>query len=337
MLHACVVAAIVTHAPPSAAPAAVDDDALELDIVTLDQAPAGIAPKAEHPAGGSAVRVGARVPQARAPIDDTAEAMQAVAPPSTGEYTLDPRAPTAAADGAAPRRGVTFDVPWAAPGAGTEEAPPKTPDDPNAKLRRSLDAERDEHDKRLGVGVVSRVGGQVVSAAVPAIRASSPPDGWAVLEIELDAAGHARSVTLAQSSVAGFAASAEAVKAALAATTIELPKSFAGAKVRIKIVSRMQLPNGQTSQVEAQNLFKPSDEPHKENEKNPAPLHQRWWEDALPGLPIWKKLGMAGSGVMKTGTATQLVVVPLFSTDPANIGAKKALSLGVTVVDVVAR
>jgi hypothetical protein len=57
-------------------------------------------------------------------------------------------------------------------------------------------------------------------------------------------------------------------------------------------------------------------------------LHERWWRDALPGLPVWDRIRKSTTGIP---------VVEMLELDPADIGAKKALQLSITVVNVAPR
>lgn len=323
-LHAAVVVAVSRHAPP-VPDVAPELSALELEIVVLEPATAEVLideGKVEHlgPQRGRAAR--ARPPAPR--VEESG--VETFAP---AEYAVDPRAPSLSAAGEERRRAVTFDLPAGAPPLAERDAPAVVAtEDATTKLRRSFAADKNEHDRHLGLGVITQVGGQVVAAAQPAIQRAGAPDGWAVLDVALDGGGRTRAVALASSSTAGFGASVDAVREALGQRVIALPSSFrAGARVRIKIVSRVRRASGQKGALEASNLFKPSNEPGRETQPKVGMVHERWWRDALPGLPIWDKIQPPLNG--------RGVTVPVLDFDVTSARAAESLSVAVTVMDVV--
>lgn len=345
-LHAVALAVVVPRArvapPPSAA---VEAPATELEIVLLE-APAVDADERGASAGEASdargvPRVARRAPLAIAPIAPTAAAEAASEAKADGSssdgYAVDPRA--RAADGSAPQKGVSFALPWMGAGAGEgggEPPPARGPagprvDDAGDGLRRSLAREQADRDRKIGLGP----GSEVANVAIGAVRQAGAPDGWAVVDVELDGAGNARAVSLAQSDIAGWQPAVDAIRAALAARSIKLPPKYRGARVRIKLTARFRLPNGQKSQVELVRPFEGADEPGRESPPPEGPAHTRWWKDVGPkedARVLRRYAPNAGDAVPER---MDKLVLPLFKWDPANIGAKKTFVVGAVVMDVV--
>lgn len=236
-------------------------------------------------------------------------------------------------------RRASLDLPWSAPPAHTDDGASERASDgaapgPRAApegdgLRRALARERSDHDRGVGLGP----GSAVADVALGAARSAQPPDGWAVLDVTLDGRGRTTAVTLRESSVAGFAAVADAVRAALGARTVSMSPHARGARVRLKVTARFALPNGQKHVVELVKPFAGAGEPGKRSEEPPLPPHATWWRALGP---------KADSRVLREGPAEvaglrvdEGLKLPLLAFDPSNLGAKRSLQVGVVVMDVV--
>lgn len=272
--------------------------------------------------------------------------------PRRGAPSPEPaRAPPSDAPGAPREQETPYSVsPFAAaplPAGPTPVAPPPSRDDPPSEagaerlpgprvdepdvtgLRRSLARERSDHDRDLGLGP----GSAVADVALAAVRGAQPPDGWAVVDVTLDASGRATAVKLSESSVAGFAASVDALRGALGARRVPLPANHHGARVRLKITAKFALPNGQKHLVELAKPFASAGEPGKRDSGPALPKHATWWQGLAP---------KSDPRVLREGPPTvaglpvdEGLKIPLLVFDPANIGAKRSLQVGVAVMDVI--
>ena len=144
-------------------------------------------------------------------------------------------------------------------------------------------------------------------------------------------------MTVSEAETTGFVALAGVVQEALTKRVISLPSSYHGAKVRIKVVLRAQLPSGQKDHAQAVNLVRPDKEPGKDPPP-PRPKHLTWWREAAPKIPLWDVLSTDVNSYLGGGKVDGVAVsVPVVSWDPSDLGAKRVNMVATSVLEVVPR
>jgi hypothetical protein len=233
-----------------------------------------------------------------------------------------------------PRHGLSFKLPEGSFGAPGEGGPTGAVSlqrtDSGEGVRRAMARDQADRDRSVGLGP----GSAVASAAESAIREVGAPDGWAIFDVTLNGQGIVSAVKLVDAATAGWQKAAPAIQSKLASNAVKLPASFGGARVRVKLMAKFQLPNGQKDQVE---LIKPLErvgEPGVTPEPNATPAYTHWWDGLGPAHDT-RVMPTRPSGVAESLPAgSHHLMLPLVKFDPANLGANRSFIVGASVLDV---
>lgn len=233
-----------------------------------------------------------------------------------------------------PRRGISLKLPEGSFGAPGEGGPSGTVSlqrtDNGEGVRRAMARDQADRDRNVGLGP----GSAVASAAESAVREVGAPDGWAIFDVTLNGQGIVSAVKLVDAATAGWQKAAPAIQSKLAANAVKLPASFGGARVRVKLMAKFQLPNGQKDQVELVKPLERVGEPGVAADPDPTPAYSRWWQGLGPAHDT-RVLPTRPSGVAETLPAgSHHLMLPLVKFDPANLGANRSFIVGASVLDV---
>ncbi len=233
-------------APPQAVEVEVEVE-VEPEAASLASAPARpLTPAAPAPRAPSAARAPI-APTQRAALDpsspDDAAALGGAAQSAPeGEAVSAPRAPLSLAElGVA---GENRFVTAAASGEATAPTPRKSASElGRERFQRAMATQIALADRALSLGPE----GPVLSAVERATRADNPePNSRAVFEFTTDSSGKVTGVTLLKSSSAPepWRRVAEAARRALRGKALKLPRTGYGATLRVRVISRIELPSG---------------------------------------------------------------------------------------------
>ncbi|MFO0659088.1 MAG: hypothetical protein U0165_04560 [Polyangiaceae bacterium] len=197
-------------------------------------------------------------------------------------------------------------------------------------VRRVMARDQADRDRNVGLGP----GSAVALAAESAVREVGAPDGWAIFDVTLNGQGIVSAVKLVDAATAGWQKAAPAIQGKLASTPVKLPASFSGARVRVKLMAKFQLPNGQKHLVEPVMPLERVGEPGVTQTPDNSPMYTRWWEGLVPPADT-RVMPTRPSGVAESLPAgSHHLMLPLVKFDPAKIGANRTFVVGATVLDV---
>jgi hypothetical protein len=233
-----------------------------------------------------------------------------------------------------PRRGISLKLPEGSFGVPNEGGSGGTVSlqrtDSGVGVRRAMARDQADRDRNVGLGP----GSAVAAAAESAVRDVGAPDGWAIFDVTLNGQGVVSAVKLVDAATAGWQKAAPAIQSKLASSPVKLPASFGGARVRVKLMAKFQLPNGQKNQVELVKPLEHVGEPGVAAEPNPTPSYTHWW-DGLGPAPDTRVMPTRPSGVAESLPAgSHHLMLPLVMFDPSNFGANRSFIVGASVLDV---